>query len=148
MGRCRTKPDLCSFSLNIGNQLRNRLSAFMFNVSSTVFERLQELDTFAGITQWRAGRVKTHSQRREHLRNTPHTNDCTVFMWRINTVARKGSTVHSGRNTASTYLGEFHKTCQELIYYCYYLLIHFFSKSKEQKMFIIWLFHSNYTQSK
>lgn len=65
MGHCRTIPDLSSSSLKIGNQL----SAFMFSVSSTVFERLQELNTFPDI-QSRAGRVKTHSQWQEHLRNT------------------------------------------------------------------------------
>ncbi len=73
-------PDLSSFSLKIVNQLRNGLSAFMFNVSSTVFERLHELDTFPGMTQSSENTFTL----REHLRNRPHTSDCTVFMWRIN----------------------------------------------------------------
>lgn len=56
------------------------------------------------------------------------TNDCTVFMWRINTVARKGSKMRSGRNAGALkhcfqkamlcrHLDEFRKTCQELLYY-------------------------------
>ncbi len=130
-----TIPDLSSFSFKIGNRLRNRLSAFMFNASSTVLERLQELDTFPGITQSRAGREKTHSQRREHLRNRPHTNDIYVE----NKHSCQKRVFNAFRQKHGQYIWVNYQTCQELIYYCfyyYYLLITFFSVNQVNRVYI------------